>query len=297
MTPERWRQIEAIFQAALDRDVSAREAYLDQTCAGDPELRREVDSLLSAHQPDDQFLESSALKHAARDLAGDMPRLSAGDRLGGYELIDQIGAGGMGEVWRALDPPLRRHVAIKVLSSQYSRDPDRLRRFEQEAQAAGMLNHPNVLAIYAVGEAGTLALPRHRVARRRNTPPSTPSGAYPGRQSHRIWRPNRAGSCRGPHQRHRPPRSQTREHLHHHRWSREDSGLRSRQAGAVGPGTSGCRPRLPRVSHLGTPAYMSPEQVRGQAADHRSDIFSLGAVLYRCCPVDIPFSRARASRR
>ena len=72
--------------------------------------------------------------------------------LGHYRLDERIGEGGMGEVWRAWDPPLRRHVAIKVLPAQYSSDPDRLRRFEQEAQAAGMLNHPNVLAIYAVGE-------------------------------------------------------------------------------------------------------------------------------------------------
>jgi serine/threonine protein kinase len=152
MTPERWRQVDEIFQAALDRDALTRAAFLDRMCAGDAELRREVESLLGAHHAGDKVLESDALKQAARDLAGDMPRLSPGQRLGAYELIEQIGTGGMGEVWRALDPPLRRHVAIKVLSSQYSRDPDRLRRFEQEAQAAGMLNHPNVLAVYAVGE-------------------------------------------------------------------------------------------------------------------------------------------------
>src|SRR5262245_62724874 len=79
------------------------------------------------------------------------PRVTAGQRLGSYTLIEPIGAGSMGEVWRALDSGLRRHVAIKILSSEYSRDPDRLRRFEQEAQAAGMLNHPNVLAVYAIG--------------------------------------------------------------------------------------------------------------------------------------------------
>src|SRR5262245_44647104 len=77
--------------------------------------------------------------------------LKIGDRLGSYELIALIGAGGMGEVWRAFDPGLRRHVAIKILPAQYSQDPDRLRRFEQEAQAAGMLNHPGILSVYAIG--------------------------------------------------------------------------------------------------------------------------------------------------
>src|SRR5262245_7727394 len=75
-----------------------------------------------------------------------------GERLGAYELIARIGTGAMGEVWEALDPGLGRRVAIKILPPQYSRDPDRLRRFEQEARAAGMLNHPNVLAIYAIGK-------------------------------------------------------------------------------------------------------------------------------------------------
>ena len=89
---------------------------------------------------------------AARHLADEAPRPARGQRLGSYELIEPIGAGGMGEVWRALDPALGRHVAIKILPSQFSRDPDRLRRFEQEARAAGMLNHPNVLAIYAIGK-------------------------------------------------------------------------------------------------------------------------------------------------
>ena len=81
-----------------------------------------------------------------------MSRFSPGQRLGAYELIAPIGRGGMGEVWRAFDPALRRHVAIKVLPEEFSRDPDRLRRFTQEAQAVGILNHPNVLAIYSVGE-------------------------------------------------------------------------------------------------------------------------------------------------
>jgi serine/threonine protein kinase len=152
MTPERWERIERIYQAALDQEPTARTEFLDRTCAGDSELRREVVSLLEAHKTDDRFLETPAVEAAARVLADETPRLAPGQRLGTYELIAPLGAGGMGEVWRALDPALKRQVAIKIVLPQYSRDPERLRRFEQEAQAAGRLNHPNILAIYAIGK-------------------------------------------------------------------------------------------------------------------------------------------------
>src|SRR5262245_52029644 len=91
--------------------------------------------------------------HGPRDGEGSL-RATAGQRFGSYELIALVGSGAMGEVWRALDPGLRRHVAIKILPSQHSQDPDRLRRFEQEAQAAGMLSHPNILTVFAIGREG-----------------------------------------------------------------------------------------------------------------------------------------------
>src|SRR5688500_8243444 len=103
MTPERWQIVERIYQAAMDREASERFAFLDQACGGDAELRREVESLLNAQQPGDRFLESTALTLAARGLADLTPRAARGQRLGSYELIEPIGSGGMGEVWRALD--------------------------------------------------------------------------------------------------------------------------------------------------------------------------------------------------
>ena len=121
MTPERWRQVERIYQAVLDREISARPAFLDEACASDDALRREVESLLQAHHPSDRFLESGALGLVARELAMQTPRATKGQHLGTYQLVEPLGAGGMGEVWRALDPALRRHVAIKILPSQYCR--------------------------------------------------------------------------------------------------------------------------------------------------------------------------------
>jgi eukaryotic-like serine/threonine-protein kinase len=278
MTPERWRNVERIFQAALDREASERSAFLDDACAGDAELRREVESLL-AHRPDDRSWESGALKEAARTLADEAPQAARGQRLGSYELIERIGAGGMGEVWRALDPALGRHVAIKVLSSQFSRDPDRLRRFEQEARAAGMLNHPNVLAIYAIGrqeespylvtellEGATL---RQRLA----------SGAIPEGQAIQYGDQIVQGLAAA-HEKgivHRDLKPENIFITGDGRVKILDFGLA--KLTQLGPELD-VPTRTASGIALGTPAYMSPEQVRGQRADHRSDIFAVGGVLY-----------------
>jgi serine/threonine protein kinase len=288
MTPERWQEVERIFQAALDRDPSARTVFLDDVCVGDAELRRQVESLLGAHQTDDRFLESSALNMAARNLAEEATRPVRGQRLGSYELLDPIGAGGMGEVWRALDPALGRHVAIKILSPQYSRDPDRLRRFEQEAQAAGRLNHPNVLAIYAVGkqedssylvtellEGGTL--------RQRLDGGSVPEGKAI-EYGDQIVQGLAAAHDKGIVHRDLKP-----ENIFITRDGRVkilDFGLAK-----LAPSVPEHRAQTQTATGmaLGTPAYMSPEQVRGQPADYRSDIFALGAVLYEMLAGQRPF--------
>ena len=279
MTPERWREVERIFQAALDQDISARPAFLSRACADDADLRREVESLLSAHQPDHRFLESGALSIAARLLAGERPQPARGQRLGSYELVEPIGAGGMGEVWRALDPALGRHVAIKILSSQYSRDPDRLRRFEQEARAAGMLNHPNVLAIYAVGkqedspylvtellEGATL---RQRLA----------SGPVPEGKAIEYGDQIVLGLAAA-HEKGIVHRDLKPENI----FVTSDGRVKILDFGLAKLAQSGpdhqTQTETAAGMALGTPAYMSPEQVRAQPADHRSDIFALGAVLY-----------------
>ena len=120
-----------------------RASFLDELGICDPDLRVEVESLLSSHQEAGNFLDDSALSKDS---------LSPGTRLGGYEVIELIGAGGMGEVYRARDRKLLIEVAIKVLPRYLAADPDRIRRFEQEAQAAAALNHPNILSINYFGQ-------------------------------------------------------------------------------------------------------------------------------------------------
>src|SRR5215468_10977524 len=143
MTPERWQQVKEILHGALQKAPGERSAFLSQACQTDTSLQLEVESLLASRPGVAQdFLKSAP---------ADRVLLTQGMRLGSYEILHLIGVGGMGEVYRALDPRLGRDVAIKVLPRSLASDPDRLRRFEQEARAAAALNHPNILAIYDVG--------------------------------------------------------------------------------------------------------------------------------------------------
>ena len=288
MTPERWQQIERIYQAALDSDPSVRSEFLDQSCQNDSELRKEVVSLLEASKGEHPFLESPALEIAARALADEAQRPAPLHRLGTYELIARLGAGGMGEVWRALDPDLGRQVAIKILPSEYSRDPDRLRRFEQEARAAGMLNHPNVLAVYAIGkqegapylvtellEGATL---RQRLA---DGPiPELKALDYAGQIVDGLAAAHGKGIV------HRDLKPENIFITGDGRVKILDFGLAKLMRPAAEQQDQTC---TASGVVLGTPGYMSPEQVRGQTADHRSDIFALGIVLYEMLAARRPF--------
>ncbi len=151
MTPERWRRTEELYYAARDRAPDERSGFLRAACGDDDALRLEVESLLSEPDPDDGFLSKPALLMPA-DLADDL-RPMIGRDLGGYRLESLLGAGGMGEVYRARDVKLGREVAIKILPREFTSHTERLARFEREARILASLNHPNVCAIYGVEEA------------------------------------------------------------------------------------------------------------------------------------------------
>ena len=127
MIPERWQEVERLFHLALERPPLERDAFLDDSCAGDEELRSEVQSLLEESSPDDDFLEQPPIAGVDRATAAPRPQHLAGRRLSEYELQVRIGAGGMGEVYRARDVKLSRDVAIKVLPAPLAQDPDRVR--------------------------------------------------------------------------------------------------------------------------------------------------------------------------
>ena len=160
----RWERVKQVFQAALERSPETRPAFLAETCGDDRSLRAEVESLLLAHEGAGSFAERPALEEWA-DVAmhgreaGDR-QLQPGDQLGPYELGEQLGAGGMGEVFKARDTRLDRTVAIKLLPWYLRDDPDLKQRFEREAKTLATLSHPHICPVFDVG--------RHD--------PSTPSG-------------------------------------------------------------------------------------------------------------------------
>ena len=274
MTPERWQQIHDVLEKALELPPGERSAFLNRACSTDPSLRQEVETLLaSSDDVRSSFLQSSTLRVTLR----------SGTKLGEYEVKSLVGSGGMGEVYRARDSRLGRDVAIKVLPSFLSSDSDRLRRFEQEARAAAALNHPNILAVFQMGtyegtpylvsellEGETL---REQIKRGRLSVHKAIDYAV------QIARGLAAAHEKGIVHRDLKP-----ENLFVTKDGRVkilDFGLAklTQQSSSEHSALTLAEGTEAGVV-MGTVGYMSPEQVRGQAADNRADIFAFGAILY-----------------
>ncbi len=292
MDPERWKRVSGIFEAALGRGLPERPAFLAEACGQDASLRAEVEELLAAHEAGGSLLEGGALRIAQRlaraaGAAEDVldtgeSGLAPGARLGPYEIVEIMGAGGMGEVYRARDPRLGREVAVKVIRRAAPLPPDAERRFQLEARAAGALNHPAILTVYDVGAEGgvpyvvTELLEGETLRERLRTgPPPVDDCVEYARQI--------VAGLAAAHEKGIVHRDLKPENLFLTRDGRVkilDFGLAKRFQGEE-PGRGAPDPSLTRAGYLlGTVRYMSPEQVRGRPADPRSDIFSFGAVLY-----------------
>src|SRR5262245_59950537 len=155
MTPERWQQMDQLFKAALACEPAQRAEFLAAKCKGDEPLRREVASLLSSLEEADGFIETPAADVAAELLGTHRPTYEPGQQIQNYRIVRHLGSGGMGEVYLAEDIRLNRKVALKLLPSHFTLNPDRVRRFEREARAASALNHPNIVTIYEIGQSNT----------------------------------------------------------------------------------------------------------------------------------------------
>src|SRR6185503_13616896 len=155
MTPERWKQVDELLEAALDCPATERASFLDRACSGDEELRRELESLLISDGQAEAFIESPPARVAADLFTDQHPKPRRGQRIAHYEILAQIGSGGMGEVYLAQDTRLGRKVALKLLPSSFNSDAQLRARFFREAQLASASDHPNICTIHEVGQSSS----------------------------------------------------------------------------------------------------------------------------------------------
>lgn len=291
MNPERWKRIDAVLQAALDLSASDRAPFLDAECGDDVDLRREVESLLSADRRASSFIETPAVEAAPGLVVESARELPDGILVAGYRLLSLIGVGGMGEVYRAESVRDGRVVALKLLPDALAGDAKLRARFLREARLASALDHPNVCAIHDVGRAdGTLYIAmryvegetlKRLVAARPLPLDRTLSIAV--QTADAIAAAHKQGIV------HRDLKSSNVIVTETGHAVVLDFGL-AKLLDDVARSTASALTRPGTV--LGTPAYMSPEQARGEPADHRSDLFSLGVVIYEMATGRLPFERA-----
>lgn len=274
MTPERWQEIKELLHQAQQLAPDERSAFLERSCRSDQELRHEVQTLLSSSDEARSFLENSPVSLT----------LAPGTRLGDYEVQKLIGSGGMGEVYRARDLRLRREVAVKVLPSFLSADRERLRRFEQEAQAAAALSHPNILAVFQMGTYQNAPYLVSELLEGETLRTHISRGALSVRRAiefaiqiaHGLAAAHEKGIV------HRDLKPENLFVIKDGRVKILDFGLAKLKQPARRSEKS--TPTLGEETEpgvvMGTVGYMSPEQVRGQEVDQRTDVFAFGAILY-----------------
>ena len=292
-----WEQVKQIFEEALEYKAGERTEFLERACEKDPTLRREVESLLKAHEKAGSFMETPAIHATAESFVG--AKLKVGDRLKHYEILDLIGEGGMGEVYLARDSVLGRRVAIKLLPSDFTNDLGRLRRFKQEARTASALSHPNVSVIHEVGETEDrrpfIAMEYIEGMTLRQL---IKQGPLPVGQTLDIAI-QIANALTAAHEEGIVHRDIKPENI----MIRADGYVKVLDFGlaklAERPSTRIDSTEISTLlAHstpgtvMGTVGYMSPEQARAVAIDSRTDIWSLGVVIYEMAAGRPPFEGA-----
>jgi serine/threonine protein kinase/Tol biopolymer transport system component len=287
MTPERWQQVSRIYYDALARDSGERASFLREACQDDEALRRDVESLLAQPASAENFLGEPALAMAPRLVNDSAEHMLAGQRLGVYQILDLLGVGGMGEVYRARDTKLDRDVAVKVLPRLFSADPERLARFEREARLLASLNHPHIAAIYGFEEAAGVHALVLELVEGPTLAERLQRGPLPVAESLRIAR-QIADALEAAHEQgvvHRDLKPQNIKVKPDGTVKVLDFGLAKSTIAAASdggdlPGSTAPIDGTREGVILGTTSYMSPEQSRGHTVDKRTDIWAFGCVLY-----------------
>lgn len=297
MKAERWAEVKELLYAALEREPNERARFLKEVCRADDALLEEVKALLVSYEKGESFFEKPVLEVASAMLAHDHDRTLVGQTLGHYRVLSAIGTGGMGEVYLADDTRLGRKVALKLLLSQYTQDQNRLRRFKQEARAASSLNHPNILTIYEIGEVNDTQFIatefiqgetlRDRSERSRLGIKETLEVAI--QIASALYTAHQAGIV---HRDIKPENIMVRRDGY---VKVLDFGLAKLTENRI---TDSEVPTLVNTAAgivMGTASYMSPEQARGLAVDARTDIWSLGVVIYEMIAGRTPFEGETAT--
>ena len=285
-----WKQVKEIFHEALRQEPDERDAFLEKTCGDDIELRIEVESLLISLNEAKSFLETPLVKTSAGSY--NKWQLKDGDEISHYRIVEPIGAGGMGEVFLAEDKKLRRQVALKLLPRSMVADRERLRRFQREALAVSALNHPNILTIFEFDSTeGKHFLASEfvngetlRARLKRERPQIADALEIAIQIASALQAAHKAGVI------HRDIKPENV-------MIREDGIVKVLDFGLAKMTTESTVSLESRTQFLsnpgmlmGTASYMSPEQLRIQQIDKRSDIFSFGVVLYEMLSGKQPFT-------
>src|SRR5262245_34944509 len=299
MDANRWKQIKEVYDRALDLCGEGRDGFLAEACGDDADLRREVESLLAAHEDAGSFLQSPAVEVAAREIVTDETSSPApqliGRELANYKIISLLGRGGMGEVYLAEDKRLHRKVALKLLPAQFMNAAEQVRRFELEASAASATNHPNIITIHEIGQVDgshfivtefidgqTL---RQRIQSAKLSLNEVVDIAIQVAQA--LEAAHSAGIV------HRDIKPENVMARRDGLVKVLDFGLAKltevaslmAESDAVTLKKADTAPGMV----MGTPQYMSPEQARGEELDARTDLFSFGAMLYEMATGRAPF--------